>query len=69
MSRGPHSFKQTDVVRALRAAEAAGKEVAGFKIDRYGEIVVIFGKAAQIEAASGNEWDDAITDALRSSLP
>lgn len=60
MSRGPHSFKQIDIVRALKAAEAAGKEVAGFRIDRSGQIVVIFGKPAAGESLSRNEWDDVL---------
>ncbi len=44
MSRGPHAFRQSDVVRAIKAAEAAGKNVARVEIDREGKIVVILGK-------------------------
>jgi hypothetical protein len=67
MSRGPYTFKQTDVVRALKAADAAGREVAGFRIDRAGDIVVIFGKPPA--TASGNEWDDLISASVRPSIP
>jgi hypothetical protein len=68
MSRGPYTFKQTDVVRALKAADAAGREVAGFKIDRAGDIVVIFGKPPAA-TASGNEWDDLISASIRPQIP
>ena len=44
MSRGLHAFKQTDVTRAIKAAEAAGKEVARVEIDRDGKIVIVVGK-------------------------
>ena len=41
MSRGPASnFKQNDITRALRAARAAGLEVAGYEIDPTGKIIV-----------------------------
>lgn len=33
MSRGPVTFRQADLTRALRAARAAGLEVAGYEID------------------------------------
>lgn len=57
MSRGPHTFKQSDVVRAIKAAEAAGKELAGVRIDRHGQIVVMFGKPVKADNRSDNEWD------------
>ena len=41
MARGPVSFRQSDVTRALRAAKQAGLEVCGYEIDsRNGNIVV-----------------------------
>jgi hypothetical protein len=41
MSRGPCTFKQQDVTRALRAADAAGREVHRVEIDRNGKIVLV----------------------------
>jgi hypothetical protein len=42
MSKGPSTFRQTDVKRAIRAAESAGKKVDRVEIDRDGKIVVLF---------------------------
>jgi hypothetical protein len=44
MSRAAHEFKQTNVVKALKAARTAGLDVHRFEIDRAGKIVVITGK-------------------------
>jgi len=41
MSRGPQTFKQRDVTRALKGAAAAGIDVRRVEIDREGKIVVI----------------------------
>jgi hypothetical protein len=44
MARGPCTFRQQDVTRLLRAAEAAGVEIARIEIDRDGKIIVVTGK-------------------------
>lgn len=41
MSRGPATFKQTDVTRALKGALAAGMNVGRVEIDREGRIVIV----------------------------
>lgn len=41
MSRGPLTFKGTDVTRAIRATMAAGIAVARVEIDKDGKIVII----------------------------
>ena len=41
MARGPCTFKQQDVTRALRATVAAGISVQRIEIDRDGKIIVI----------------------------
>jgi hypothetical protein len=44
MARGPCTFKQQDVTRALKATVAAGIEVARAEL-KPGKITVIIGKA------------------------
>jgi hypothetical protein len=61
MSRGPCTFKQQDVTRALRATVAAGIEVQRIEIDKDGKIIVVTGKVAETntEIAEGkNPWDN-----------
>ena len=53
MPRRPGAFRQQDVVRALRAARAAGLEVSGYEIDPVtGKIVVNTGAEAKPSPAS-----------------
>jgi hypothetical protein len=58
MSRGVQAFKQTDVTKAIRAAQKAGLIVQRFEIDRAGKIMVLAGAAEnrseiESEKASG----------------
>lgn len=62
MARGPCTFRQQDVTRALRATVAAGIEVQRVEIDKDGKIVVVTGKPAEMGEATGegnNEWEGA----------
>jgi hypothetical protein len=45
MARSPLTFRQRDLVRALKGAKAAGPEVTKVEIDKDGKIVVIIGKS------------------------
>lgn len=51
-------FKQSDLVRAIKAAEAAGMRVGRFEIDPNGRIVVFRANAADLSGP--NEWDDVL---------
>jgi hypothetical protein len=62
MARGPSTFKQQDLTRALKAARAAGVEVARFEIEN-GKIVIVTGKPADNNATNTNPWDEVLTDA------
>ena len=62
MSRGPCTFTETAVSRALKAAQRCGLVVYRFEIDRSGKIVVVTVKgkdsATDMPADDGrNEWD------------
>jgi hypothetical protein len=62
MARGPCTFRQLDVTRALRAAAAAGIEVQRIEIEKDGRIVVVAGKVLESPRDDENnrsEWDDA----------
>jgi len=60
MSRGQHTFKQSDVTRALKATVKAGIAVERVEIDKNGKIVVVTVRpedAANGEKSGKNEWD------------
>jgi hypothetical protein len=44
MARGPCTFKQSDVTKAVKAVVAAGIEVARVEVGPDGRIVVVAGK-------------------------
>jgi hypothetical protein len=62
MPRGPVSFRQSDLTRALRAAKHAGLEVSGYEIESgTGNIVVHIGHKPpqtreEIGKAAFDEW-------------
>jgi len=60
MARGPCTFKETDVTRALRATVKAGLDVQRCEIDKDGKIVVVTGRRAEaiVDVEGVNEWDD-----------
>ena len=58
--RRPATFRQSDLVRALKAARAAGVEVDRVEIGPDGRMVVVLsreGAAAQERERNVNEWD------------
>jgi len=59
MSRGPSTFRQRDLTRAVKAVVAAGLRVAGVKVSVQGDIEVVTGDdgAQHPPTQEGNEWD------------
>ncbi|UQR67361.1 hypothetical protein LRP30_19770 [Bradyrhizobium sp. C-145] len=62
MSRGNYKFKQSDIVRAVKAARAAGLDPRGVEIDPNGTLRVLFnGTDAQIKQTNSvNPWDNVL---------
>lgn len=58
----PAAFTQGDIVKLLKGAKSAGMTVASVEIDRTGKIVAKFGAPTDDVAASGNEWDEVLTN-------
>ena len=59
MARGALTFRQRDLVRALKGAKAAGIEVARVEIDKAGTIVMVTGKpSTDSPNRSENPWDE-----------
>lgn len=54
MTRGPLSFKETDLMRAIKCALKAGLHVAGFEITKAGSILVHAGKPAEQKETDDN---------------
>jgi hypothetical protein len=67
MSRGPCTFREADIRRALRAAKAAGVSVDIIRIDCVSGDLVIMTKRTDdaAEDASRNEWDVPSTGEAR----
>jgi hypothetical protein len=62
MSRGPCTFKQGDLTKAVKAVVAAGVSVARVEVDKDGRIIVVAGMpsaavAPSEEGRGANEWD------------
>jgi len=64
MARAPSTFRQQDVTRAIRAAIAAGVDIARIEVDKAGKIVIVTrnGNGSQVgESPVVNEWDRALS--------
>lgn len=57
------TFRQADITRAIKAAEAAGKTVAGVRIDD-GKPVLLFGQPSAPRTGSG-DGDYSLVDFSR----
>jgi hypothetical protein len=62
MPRRPCLFRQSDVTRAVRAAQAAGLNVVRVEVDHNGRIAVVAGTGQTDHNAAStiNEWDDVL---------
>ena len=60
MPRGPCTFRQRDLMAAVKAVTKAGCEVARVEVGKDGKIVVVTGKTEAPAAGDTNEWDASI---------
>ena len=56
MGRGPLSFKQSDVVRAIKAAQAAGLEIHRTEIGSDGQIILVHRSDAVTQPNAYEVW-------------
>ena len=61
VQRGPSTFRQRDVVAAIRAVEAAGHKVGRVEIGRDGKIVIIPAAGDEPDERGASEWDEALS--------
>jgi hypothetical protein len=55
VTRGPCTFKQQDLVRALKGAKAAGFGVTRIEIDAGGKVIVMTSQGTPVEPSSALE--------------
>ena len=61
--RGPLSFKQRDLTRALKAVEAAGHAAARVEIDsKGGKIVLYLNGNGSSDSSDSIHWDKALSN-------
>ena len=56
MPRGSLTFKQRDVTRAVKAAQAAGMDVACIEIDKEGKIIILTSRARTAPISAYDAW-------------
>ena len=58
MSRGPQTFRQLDVTKAVKGAIAAGVEVLRVEVDKTGRIIVVTAQGDENRnPPDPNSWD------------
>jgi hypothetical protein len=63
MSKGSWTFKPSDVMRAIKAAKAAGIENPQVVIDlEHKRMTITPVKANQADGIAENEWDQVLSD-------
>jgi hypothetical protein len=70
MGHGRCTFKEVDLVRALRAAKKAGVDVVRAEVARDGKIVLVLSEGNEIlpNCERRNEWDDDIDGASKTQI-
>src|SRR6516164_965964 len=62
MSRAPQSFKQRDMTRAIKAAQAAGLTAYRIEIVNWNPAIIVDGNVDNPKDADVKSWDEAIAE-------
>jgi len=63
MARRPLTFRQQDVVRALKSAMAVGLDVKQVEIDKAGKIIIVSAMTStDLAEPSENPWDEVLDE-------
>ena len=60
MSRGPTTFRQSDLTRAIRGVRNAGVDVARAEIAKDGRIIIVVGEASNVSSSAELTPDDEL---------
>ena len=60
MARAACTFRATDVTRAIKAVEAAGKKIRKVEVGKDGKVTIEIGEPDTASGRHGNEWDDVL---------
>ena len=60
MSRGPTTFRQSDLTRAIRGARNAGVQVSRAEIGKDGKIIIVVGEASNVSSSAELTPDDEL---------
>jgi len=60
MSRGPTTFRQSDLTRASRGARNAGVQVSRAEIGKDGKIIIVVGEASNVSSNAELTPDDEL---------
>ena len=68
MSHGPQRFRESELKRAIKAARAAGVEIARYDFHKGGGFSIIPGTPGD-KGVQANPWDEVLTDAANEKRP
>lgn len=69
MGHGSCTFKEVDLIRALKAAKKAGVDVARAEVARDGRIVLVLNRNGDTQPNSErNEWDEEVSGADKAEI-
>ena len=68
MGHGPCTFQEADLIRAFKAAQKAGVDVARVEVARDGKIVLVLNRDEAQPNSEHNEWDEEANGADQAKI-